>query len=165
MHGALGKDLHEWRPPQVADFVRLKGSGRYGPGQTQENALADMQRVLDALCIRHPGLKAKVRTEATEGRPIMPAFEVPKDSPIVTSLNAAYKALRGNEQPTGAITPPGFFGTDAGHLYKHGGMTGVVCGPGGKYNTMPDERVEITDYLDCIRLYLLTMCAICEIAE
>jgi acetylornithine deacetylase len=165
MHGALGKDLHEWRPPQVADFVRLKGSGRYGPGQTQENALADMQRVLDALCIRHPGLKAKVRTEATEGRPIMPAFEVPKDSPIVTSLNAAYKALRGNEQPTGAITPPGFFGTDAGHLYKHGGMTGVVCGPGGKYNTMPDERVEITDYLDCIRLYLMTMCAICEIAE
>lgn len=165
MHGALGKDLHEWRPPQVADFVRLKGSGRYGPGQTQENALADMQKVLDALCDRRPGLKATVRTEATEGRPIMPAFEVAKDSPIVTALNAAYKSLRGTDQPTGAITPPGFFGTDAGHLFKHGDMTGVVCGPGGKYNTMPDERVEITDYLDCIRLYLMTMCEICEISE
>ena len=23
VHGALGKDLHEWRPPQVADFVKI----------------------------------------------------------------------------------------------------------------------------------------------
>lgn len=164
MHGALGRDLHEWRPPQVADFVRLKGSGRYGPGQTQDNALADIRKVLDGLCARHPGLKAEVRAEAREDRPIMPAFEVAKDSPIVTALNAAYKAVRGTDQPTGAITPPGFFGTDAGHLFKHGGMTGVVCGPGGRYNTMPDERVDIADYLDCIRIYLLTLCHICEVA-
>ena len=147
----------------MADFVRLKGSGRYGPGQTQENALADMRRVLYALCARRPGLKASVRTEVSEGRPIMPAFQVAKDSPIVLALNAAYKSIRGTDQPTGAITPPGFFGTDACHLYALGGMTGVVCGPGGKYNTMPDERVDISDYLDCIRIYLLTMCAICEI--
>ncbi|MGE4325528.1 MAG: M20 family metallopeptidase [Pseudodonghicola sp.] len=164
MHGALGRDLHEWRPPQVADFVRLKGSGRYGPGQTQDNALADIRKVLDGLCARHPGLKAEVRAEARADRPIMPAFEVAKDSPIVTALNAAYKAVRGTDQPTGAITPPGFFGTDAGHLFKHGGMTGVVCGPGGRYNTMPDERVDIADYLDCIRIYLLTLCHICEVA-
>jgi acetylornithine deacetylase len=164
MHGALGRDLHEWRPPQVADFVRLKGSGRYGPGQTQDNALADIRKVLDGLCARHPGLKAEVRAEAREDRPIMPAFEVAKDSPIVIALNAAYKAVRGTDQPTGAITPPGFFGTDAGHLFKHGGMTGVVCGPGGRYNTMPDERVDIADYLDCIRIYLLTLCHICEVA-
>jgi len=164
MHGALGRDLHEWRPPQVADFVRLKGSGRYGPGQTQDNALADIRKVLDGLCARHPGLKAEVRVEAREDRPIMPAFEVAKDSPIVIALNAAYKAVRGTDQPTGAITPPGFFGTDAGHLFKHGGMTGVVCGPGGRYNTMPDERVDIADYLDCIRIYLLTLCHICEVA-
>ena len=26
-HGALGRELLEWRPPQVADYVRLKGSG------------------------------------------------------------------------------------------------------------------------------------------
>jgi acetylornithine deacetylase len=31
VHGALGQDLHEWRPPQVADYVRLKGSGRLRP--------------------------------------------------------------------------------------------------------------------------------------
>lgn len=38
----------------------------------------------------------------------------------------------------------------------------VVCGPGGRHNTMPDERVDVPDYLDMIRIYLLTMCDICE---
>jgi acetylornithine deacetylase len=82
----------------------------------------------------------------------------------VTTLNAAYKAVRGTDQPTGAITPPGFYGTDAGHLYKELGMEGVVCGPGGRYNTMPDERVDVADYLDMVRIYLLCMTDICEIA-
>ena len=79
------------------------------------------------------------------------------------AINAAYQTIKGAPQPTGAITPPGFFGTDAGHLYAEGGMEGVVCGPGGKYNTMPDERVSRADYLDMIRIYLLTICDICEL--
>src|SRR5262245_12066041 len=48
-HGALGKELHEWRPPQVADFVRIRGSGRYAPGQTEKQAITDMRRMLDDL--------------------------------------------------------------------------------------------------------------------
>ena len=40
-------------------------------------------------------------------------------------------------------------------------MEGVVCGPGGKYNTMPDERVEIADYLDMIRIYKAVLLDIC----
>lgn len=164
MHGALGRDLHEWRAPQVADFVRLKGSGRYGPGQSRENALADIQQVLDRLCERHPGLKAKVFAESNDDKPTMPAFAVDKDARIVRSINAAYEAVRGEKQPTGAIAPPAYFGTDAGHLWAAGGMEGVVCGPGGRYNTMPDERVDIVDYLDMIRIYLITMTDICEFA-
>lgn len=164
VHGALGRDLHEWRPPQVADFVRIKGSGRYGPGQSAANALADIRRELDALSARFPGLKAEVTREDGAQRTVMPAFEVARDAPIVKSVNAAYRAVRGENQPTGAITPPGFYGTDAGHLYARLGMEGVVCGPGGRYNTMPDERVDIVDYLDMIRVYLLTMCDICGVA-
>ena len=163
IHGALGKELQEWRPPQVADFLRLKGSARYGPGQTEENALADIQRLLDALEARFDGLKSRLIPERTQGRPIMPAFEVPRDSRIVRAMNAAYESVRGAPQPTGAITPPGFYGTDAGHLYAAGGMEGVVCGPGGRYNTMPDERVDIPEYLDMIRIYILTMADICEL--
>lgn len=164
IRGALGREFHEWRPPQVADFVRLTGSGRYGPSQSEENALADLRRVLDGLMARWPGLQASVHVQKSPDRPVMPAFRVDRDSRIVTAINAAYLAIRGEPQPTGPLTPTGYYGTDAGHLYKHGGMEGVVCGPGGRYNTMPDERVDIPDYLDMIRIYLMTMCDICEVA-
>lgn len=164
VHGALGRDLHEWRPPQVADYVRIKGSGRYAPGQSEEGALADMRRELRALEQRFPGLATTLTPEHQVGRPAMPAFEVAKDSPIVRAINAAYRTVRGKEQPTGAITPPGYYGTDAGHLFQKAGMEGIVCGPGGRYNTMPDERVDIADYLDMVRIYLLTMLSICEVA-
>jgi acetylornithine deacetylase len=164
VRGALGKELHEWRAPQVADFARIKGSGRYAPGQTEAGALADMRRELDALEARFPGLKATIRTEKEEGHRSMPAFEVARDARIVKTINAAYQEVRGEAQPTGAIAPPGFFGTDAGHFYAELGMEGIVCGPGGRYNTMPDERVEIVDYLAMIRIYMLCILDICEIA-
>ena len=164
VHGALGQELHEWRPPQVADFVRIKGSGRYAPGQTERQALADLRGALDALEHRFPGLKATVRSEQVEGRPLMPAFEVAKDSRIVRTVNAAYEKVRGQAQPTGAIAPPCFFGTDAGHFHHELGMEGIVCGPGGRYNTMPDERVDIPDFLDMIRIYMLAILDICEMA-
>ncbi|HEY0121394.1 MAG TPA: M20/M25/M40 family metallo-hydrolase, partial [Rhizobium sp.] len=164
VHGALGRDLEEWRPPQVSDFVRIRGSARYAPGQTQEGVLADLAGELVELEKRFPGLKAKLVPEMIEGRPLMPPFEVSPTSRIVTSINAAYEAVRGEKQPTGAITPTRFYGTDAGHLYHELGMEGIVCGPGGRYNTMPDERVDIVDYLDMIRVYMLTILDICEIA-
>ena len=165
VHGALGRDLEEWRPPQVADFVRLKGSARYAPGQTQEVVLADMRNELDALEARFPGLKAELSTVDPNGISLMPPFEVKRDSAIVTAINAAYEEVRGERQPTGAITPTRFYGSDAGHLYELGGMEGIVCGCGGRYNTMPDERVEIIDYIDMIKVYMLTILNICGVDE
>jgi acetylornithine deacetylase len=69
--------------------------------------------------------------------------------------------VRGDEQPTGVIAPTCFYGSDAGHLYKLLGMKGVVCGPGGKYNTRPDEKVDIPDFLDCIRIFMRVIVDIC----
>ena len=162
VHGALGKDLAEWRPPQVADFVRIKGSARYAPGQAEAGVLADMRSVLDDLERRFPGLKATLLPEHKVGRPMMPPFEVAKNSRIVKTINHAYELVRGANQPTGAILPPGFYGTDAAHFLNELAMEGIVCGPGGRYNTMPDERVDIPDYLDMIRIYTLAILDICE---
>lgn len=162
MQAGLGREMHDWRPPQVADFVRMKGSARYAPGQDEDGVLADMRRLLDELEADFPGLKAKLIHERDEGRPSMGSFEVARDSRIVKTVNEAYRAVRGEDQPTGAIRPPGFYGTDAAHFYRRLGMEGVVCGPGGRYNTMPDERVDIPDYLDMIRIYMLAILDICE---
>jgi acetylornithine deacetylase len=164
MRGALGAELLEWRPPQVADVAKIKGSGRYAPGQTEAGALTDMRRELDLLEQRFPGLKATIRINRKTGHGVMPAFEVAKDARIVKTINAAYQTVRGQAQPTGAIAPPCFFGTDAGHFYEALGLEGIVCGPGGRYNTMPDERVDIADYLDMIRIYMLCILDICESA-
>lgn len=161
VHGALGRDLYEWRPPQVSDFVRLRGVARYAPGQTDADALAGLQSELARLEREFPGLQTVVKSENASGRLTMPPFEVDKQARIVSAVNAAYKRVRGAEQPTGAIRPTSFFGTDAGHLHA-AGMEGIVCGPGGRYNTMPDERVDIQDYLDMIRIYMLTILEICE---
>jgi acetylornithine deacetylase len=43
-------------------------------------------------------------------------------------------------------------------------MEGVVCGPGGWYNTMPDERVDIADGFDMARIDLLRILDICVLA-
>lgn len=162
VHGALGRNLEEWRPAQVADCVRLSGSGRYAPGQTEEGALRDIRQQLNALEERFPGLKTTLTAARDKGRPVMPAFEVPIESRIVQVLNGAYREVRGIDQPTGALPPPGYFGTDAGHLAAVGKMEGIVCGPGGRYNTMPDERVDIVDFLDMIRIYMRCILDICE---
>ncbi|WP_349969108.1 M20/M25/M40 family metallo-hydrolase [Pseudomonas caspiana] len=164
VRGALGRDLEEWRPPQVADFLRLRGSARYTPGQTVESVLADLQRLLDQLCEQFPGLQATLINDS-DNQPLMPPFEVSHDSLIVKAVNEAYQQVRGEPQPTGIITPPAYFGTDAAHFYQRLGMQGVVCGPGGKFNTMPDERVHISDYLDMVRVYILAILSICEVAE
>jgi len=95
---------------------------------------------------------------------LMPAFEVSKTARIVKTINAAYEEVRGKPQPTGALAPQRYYGTDAGHLYHELGMEGIVCGPGGRYNTMPDERVDIVDYIDMIKIYMLCILDICETA-
>ena len=162
LRGALSSQFHDWRPPQVADFVRLAGTARYAPSQTEETVLADLRALLDELETRFPGLGARVVKQAEGEKPSMLPFEVARDSRIVSAVNRAHESVRGTPQPTGALPPPCFYGTDAAHFLHRAGMEGIVCGPGGRYNTMPDERVDVPDYLDMIKVYLLTILDICE---
>jgi hypothetical protein len=80
-------------------FVRLTGTARYVPSQTQESVLADIRKKLDNLETEFPGLIAKVFSEQSQsGRPLMKPFEVSKKSRIVTATNKAYKKIR--KKPT-----------------------------------------------------------------
>ena len=162
MRAGLSKEFYEWRPPQVADCARLRGTARYAPSQSRARVLADLRIMLEALTLEYPGLKATVTAQDEDpNRPNMPPFEVAMENRIVKTLNEAYHKIRGHPQPTGAIRPAAFYGTDAAHL-KRSGIEGIVCGPGGEFNTMPDERVRINDFIDCIKLYTLAILDICE---
>jgi acetylornithine deacetylase len=155
----LGDDLLDARPPQVADRARLKGSLRYGPGQSPESALDDLRAVVDGLRRATPGLAAEV--VRADGPMLSAPFSVNPADPVVTAVNAAHAAVRGGPQPTGAVRPYCFYGSDASLLQHRAGMTGVVCGPGGAYNTMPDERVAVDDYLDMVRMHAHVVRALC----
>jgi acetylornithine deacetylase len=162
LRGSLTSGFNATRPPQIADFVRLAGSARYAPSQSEESVLADLGAMLKDLEAEFPGLKTRLLCGQREaGRPAMLPFEVSRQAPIVRAVNRAYEAVRGAPQPTGAIPPPCFYWTDAAHFQRIARMEGVVCGPGGRYNTMPDERVDIADYLDMIRICMLTIVDIC----
>ncbi|MGQ0665210.1 MAG: M20 family metallopeptidase [Pseudomonadota bacterium] len=162
IRGSLSPSFHDWRPPQIADFVRLAGTARYAPSQSIDSVLADYRALLAQLEREYPGLKTKVYQQDAGARPSMLPFEVAREARIVGTINRAYEAVRGTPQPTGALPPPCFYGTDAAHLWHRAHMEGIVCGPGGRYNTMPDERVDVPDFLDMIRIYMLAMLDVCE---
>ena len=164
IRGSLTPEFHDWRPPQVANFVRLCGSVRYGPSQSEESALSDIGILLKELMAEVPRLQAIVVKLHAGERPSMLPFEVALDTPIVETVGRAYRQIRGHDQTQGPVRPYCFYGTDAAHLLHRAGMPGIVCGPGGRYNTMPDERVDIPDYLDMIRIYMLSILEICEAA-
>jgi acetylornithine deacetylase len=165
IRGSLSPEFHDWRPPQVADFVRLAGTARYAPSQSEDSVLADIRAQLDELEREFPGLRTTVARLHADRRPSMLPFEVPGDAPIVQAVGRAYASVRGAPQPIGPVRPYCFYGTDAAHLLHRAGMPGIVCGPGGRYNTMPDERVDVPDYLDMIRIYLLAILEVCEVAS
>ena len=165
IRGSLTPEFHDWRPPQVADFARLVGTVRYGPSQSEDGVLADIRRLLDELEREFPGLEATAAKQHAGKRPSMLPFEVARDAPIVETVSRAYREVRGAAQALGPVRPYCFYGTDAAHLLHRTGMPGIVCGPGGRYNTMPDERVDMPDYLDMIRIYMLAILDVCEPAS
>lgn len=118
-------------------------TSRIGPGQTVQDVVRSLENTCSTTQQRYPDLTYSITIDKVDA---MPAFSVPKDAYIVKRLNKMYSEIRPESppQPTGALAPQCFYGSDAGHLYKSLGMEGVVCGPGGKYNTMPDERVEVS---------------------
>ena len=160
VHGALGKELHEWRPPQVADFVRIKGSGRYAPGQTEDGALADL-RVSSTRSKRgFPASRPRSwrRTARSPNHAVIRGrARRARSSRPSTALIEQYAAKSSRPAPL----PARLLRHRCRPSVRFGGMEGIVCGPGGRYNTMPDERVDIVDFPDMVRIYMLTILEIC----
>lgn len=158
VHAAVSTELIESRPPQVADYARLLGTCRYGPSQSPDDVIEWLCSVAATVESAHPGVRVEVTNDTLRtGHPVMPPFEAQPESRVVRVVGEAYAAVRGVSQRTGAVAPYCYYGSDAGHLSTTAGIPGVVCGPGGQFNTMPDEKVAVADYLDMVLIDALTM--------
>jgi len=150
--GGIGPEYANWRPALCPDRCSLLVDVRTIPGQTPESVLEDAQRLLDAIVQRDPTFRAEV--ELAPGQIPMIPFEVPDDTPLAQLFQAAHTEVRGEPTVVGDTGPSRFAGADSGHLAA-AGVTGVLYGPGGRYLSMPDERVRAKDVVDCARVYAL----------
>jgi acetylornithine deacetylase len=155
IRGGVSRALFDWRPQQLADVCVLKCAGRFGPSQNLAQAMKDIQALLDDVTRGDPTFNAELRM-VEENRIFMPPFQVDHDAVPVRAVEEAHKAVTGKAPKIGMHTPARFFGSDAAHLAK-AGMTGLLYGPGGKFNTMPDERVSIGEMEVAAKVYAATM--------
>jgi acetylornithine deacetylase len=160
IRGGLGPEYHDWRPSLLADRCTIKFSVRYSPGQTPQSVLADLRALITRLAGDDPDLVADVRLNEGGQRMLMGPFEVAPDTDIVQRVITAHREVTGSTPRVGDVAPYKFYGTDAAHLAR-AGMLGLVYGPGGKYNTMPDERVELRDLFAAARVYARVIVETC----
>lgn len=161
IRGGLGPEYHDWRPSLLADRCSIKFSARYHPAQTPESVIADIRALIARMQQDDPDLVAEVTLNQGGQRMLMGPFEVAQDADIVQTVVRAHGAVTGRPPKIGDVAPYKFYGTDASHLSR-AGMVGLVYGPGGKYNTMPDERVELRDLFAAARVYARVIVETCE---
>jgi acetylornithine deacetylase len=151
IRGAMSREFLEWRPQQLADTCMIRGAGRFGKGQTLEGAMKDLELFLQEIAKKDPQFRAEVNL-VSKDRVFMPPFWSESSSMPAQVLADAHEAITGSKPKIGAHTPAKFFGSDAAHLAA-AGMTGLLYGPGGTYNTMPDERVAIDEMVVASKTY------------
>ena len=158
VRAGLSREYHEGWAAQVPDFCTIAASARIAPGQTIKGAVADLRMMLSDLRRSDPQFQAELELVPGE-HSSMPPFGVDRGALPVRTIVAAHRAVLGRMPRVGAVTPFKFYNSDAAHLAA-AGMRGVVYGPGGKYNTMPDERVDIHDVVHAAQVYASTIASI-----
>lgn len=158
IRGAMSREFLEWRPQQLADTCMIRAAGRFGKGQTLESAMKDLELFLQEIAKKDPEFRAEVKL-VSKDRVFMPPFWSEPTSKPARAVAGAHEAITGMKPKIGAHTPAKYFGSDAAHLAA-AGMTGLLYGPGGKYNTMPDERVAIDEMMVASKTYARAVSAI-----
>ncbi len=159
IRGGMGREYLDWRPGIVPDFCTIHLDVRYGPGQNPDTLRADLEDMLERLRThRLPALRWEL--ELMHGARFGP-FEIDRNEAIVRTVARAYYDVYGAEPEIGAPEVYKFYGTDAAHLWHTGGIPGVVCGPGGKHTTAPDEAMEIDELVRAAKIYALAILDVC----
>jgi acetylornithine deacetylase len=159
IRGGITPACLTWRPSLVPDYCELVYDIRIVPGQTPDSVMDDLRRVLARLAAEDPDLRAEV--EVVREHIYFPPFEVPLDSPVVQTVVAAHREVVGEAPRVGALTPQKYAGADSAHMFQ-AGIPGVLYGPGGKFLSVPDERVEVEQVVCASRVFALTIARVWE---
>jgi acetylornithine deacetylase len=160
IRAGVSREMLDWRPQQLADVCKVKCAGRFGASQNLDQAMRDIQALLDALQREDSTFRAELRL-VQENRIFMPPFAAKEDALPIRTLRETHQNITGSPPKVGMHTPAKFFGSDAAHLAQ-AGMVGVLYGPGGEFNTMPDERVSIAEMETASKVYAATVSKITE---
>jgi acetylornithine deacetylase len=152
VRGGMTRECLEWRVGLVPDYAYALIDVRVVPGQSPASVKGDLERVIARLAPRLPRLRAQVDLMDRTKHLFMPAFYVPQKAEVIQATAAAHRRVVGQEPEWGGVTK--FAGSDAAHLWN-AGIPGLLYGPGGRYLSRPDEKVEVRDIVAAARVYAL----------
>jgi acetylornithine deacetylase/succinyl-diaminopimelate desuccinylase family protein len=153
----------------VPASCRMTVDRRLLPGQRTEEATHDLDRIIERVRARRPGLDARCRSFLE-----IPAFETPANAPVARALRRAVRDVGREGEAEGSATgrgsgaravprgPGGLAGmratSDAAWLVEAGIPT-VVFGPGSIAESAhrPDEFVPLDEVLAATRAVALTI--------
>lgn len=150
IRGGMTPAVLTWRSSLVPDYCEMIYDFRIVPGQSPQTVLEDLRRVLGRLQVDDPDLR--VDLELAKEHIYFPPFEVALDTPVVTAMTAAHREVFGRDPEVGALAPTKYAGADSAHMNAVG-IPGVMYGPGGKYLSVPDERVEVDSIVKASQVF------------
>ena len=153
VRSGLGENFSDDRPPQVSDNAIIYGSVRFTNFDDITNINNQITQIISKYNILYKN--ADINFTIQSNNPIMPPIKTNLTQNTINLINKSNKLIKNSNSIIGQILPYSLYGTDAGHIVNKLKIPGFVMGSGGKYNTQPDERVLLDDYIDNIRLYCL----------
>lgn len=155
--GGRGREWELRGPNIVPDVCSLFVDVRFPAGMTPASILADVRAALDGIAAADPDFRYEIefpaRPERRVMREVMTPLAVPRDHPLVRTLAANVKAVRGVEPTIGAVPPYSYAGNDTSHLYA-AGIPCCLYGPAGGYDEgRADRWTSVEQIVTCTRVF------------
>ncbi len=165
--GGRGRD-HDLRGPNfTCDYCTIVADVRTVPGQTGETVKEDLVRVLEGLKAEDPNFQYEIETPPPAHyrvqRVYMNAFDVPRDHPIVQTLEKSFTEVTGREPDhVGTVLTQSYAGNDTCHLWE-AGIPCCLFGPisGRDEKGEPDSYVYVSSMVRVAQVLAVAALEVC----
>lgn len=155
--GGRGREVELRGPNLVPDVCTVYVDVRFPQGFTPDSILEDIRGALDRLAWADPDLRYEIefpmKPERRAFREVMLPLTMPAEHPLVQTLRAQVRAIRGVEPTVGAVVPYSYAGNDTSHLYA-AGIPCCLYGPAGGFDEGASDRwTSVEQMVTCARVY------------